>query len=910
MKRLLKTLIVLLILGLLGVFSLVGIFFIVSLDLPQINSLKDYNPPKSSRILSKDGEVLLELGLENRDVIEFQDIPPKVVSAFLAAEDDNFFNHKGVDYYGILRAFIVNLREGKLVQGGSTITQQVAKSFLLTRERTITRKIKDLLLARKIEQKLNKEEILFLYLNQVYLGGGYYGVKAAFRGYFDKDLEEATIAESALVAGLLVAPGRYSPYVNPRYAKMRQSYVLKRLYETNKISQEEYEAAQTEDIKMRIRKPNPVKGGHFTDWVRQEVIRVVGKDEFLTEGYEVVTTLDWELQQKAEKSVRENIKELDKRQGFNGPLKHYASEEEITEQILSYRHKLLKDNSQFFTFSTEGRNIYEYQETNEESLEKLSHFQKAMEEIPEKARRLVDIGNTSEDPVNDFIEVGSTHPAIVIKTDDTKKIILVSIGGARGVIPHKGFEWAHQRSINESPQYHAKPNQPSRLLKVGDQILVKVERKSVPYQQLIDDAFIRRYEKDPNLSLVLRERFHELSLDQEPEAEGAMIALNPYDGEIISLVGGVNFDKSQFNRAIQSSRQVGSAFKPFIYAAALENGMTPSTILMDTPQALGGVDDSLSWKPRNYDGAFKGPMTLRSALEVSRNIPTVRLVQDLGVQKIHDFIRRFHINADIPKDMSLSLGSFGISLAELTKGYAVFANGGKAIRLKHITSITNRNGESIPVPAADPEWAIPKEETTVPPEVVQTPPMPEEGDLVTELAFENPFTKDLGPIQVYDRRLSYIMTNLLNGVTLHGTGRRVNKVSKNLAVKTGTTNNYVDAIFVGYSNHVVVGTWAGFDDNRTLGFGETGAKTTLPIFSEYMEAIIDKFGDTPFTAPPGITTVMVDKETGKPISSGSLDGFLESFVTGTEPEAEAPIFDRKDQSIETGVEDDEYFKNL
>ncbi|MFA7612691.1 MAG: PBP1A family penicillin-binding protein [Candidatus Caldatribacteriota bacterium] len=910
MKRLLKTLIVLLILGLLGVFSLIGIFFIVSLDLPQINSLKDYNPPKSSRILSKDGEVLLELGLENRDVVEFQDIPPKVVSAFLAAEDDNFFNHKGVDYYGILRAFIVNLREGKLVQGGSTITQQVAKSFLLTRERTITRKIKDLLLARKIEQKLNKEEILYLYLNQVYLGGGYYGVKAAFRGYFDKDLEEATIAESALVAGLLVAPGRYSPYVNPRYAKMRQSYVLKRLYETNKISQEEYEAALAEDIKMRIRKPNPIKGGHFTDWVRQEVVKVVGKDEFLTEGYEVVTTLDWELQQKAEKSVRENIKELDKRQGFKGPLKHFATEEEMTEQIIAYRHKLLKDNSQFFTFSTEGKNIYEYQETDEDSLEKLAHFQRALEEVPEKARRLVDIGNTAEDPVNDFIEVGSTHPAIVIKTDDAKKVIIVSIGGVRGVIPHKGFEWAHPRNISESPQYHPKPNQPSRLLKVGDQVLVKVERKSVPYQQLVDDSFIKRYEKDSNLSLVLRERFHELSLDQEPEAEGAMIALNPYNGEIISLVGGVNFDKSQFNRAIQSSRQVGSAFKPFIYAAALENGMTPSTILMDTPQALGGVDDSLSWKPRNYDGAFKGPMTLRSALEVSRNIPTVRLVQDLGVQKIHDFIRRLHINAEIPKDMSLSLGSFGISLAELTKGYAIFANGGKAIRLKHITSITDRNGEAIPVPAADPDWVLPKEETTPAPEVVQTPPMPEEGELITDPVFENPFTKDLGPIQVYDRRLAYIMTNLLNGVTLHGTGRRVNKVSKNLAAKTGTTNNYVDAIFVGYSNHAVVGTWAGFDDNRTLGFAETGAKTTLPIFSEYMEAIIDKFGDTPFTAPPGITTVMVDKETGKPISSGSLDGFLESFVTGTEPEAEDPIFDRKDQSIETGVEDDEYFKNL
>lgn len=261
-----------------------GMFFLISMDLPQINSLKDYNPPMNSKILSKDGEVLLDMGVETREVVAFDKIPKKVVNAFLAAEDDNFYNHEGIDYYGIMRAFVVNLKSGRLVQGGSTITQQVAKSFLLSKERTISRKIKDLLLARKIEQKFTKEEILYLYLNQVYLGGGYYGVKAAFRGYFDKDLKDATAAECALVAGLLVAPGKYSPYVNPQYAKVRQNYVLKRLYETSKITLEEYEAALKEDIKMRIRKPNDLKGGHFTDWVRQEVQKAVGTEEFLSMG--------------------------------------------------------------------------------------------------------------------------------------------------------------------------------------------------------------------------------------------------------------------------------------------------------------------------------------------------------------------------------------------------------------------------------------------------------------------------------------------------------------------------------------------------------------------------------------------------------------------------------------------------
>lgn len=908
MKRLLKTIIVLLLLGVLGLFSILGLFFFVSLDLPQINSLHDYNPPKASKILSRDGEVLLEVGLENRDVVPFADIPPKVVNAFLAAEDDNFYNHSGVDYIGIVRAFMVNLKAGRLVQGGSTITQQVAKSFLLTRERTISRKVKDLLLARKIEEKLTKDEILFLYLNQVYLGGGYYGVKAAFKGYFDKELQDASIAESALVAGLLVAPGRYSPYVNPKYAKMRQSYVLKRLYETKKITEEEYNAALAEDIKMRIRKPVEMKAGHFTDWVRQEVIKVVGKDEFLTEGYEIQTTIDWNLQDKAEKSVRENIKELDKRQGFKGAIKRLADNNEIQEYLLIQRQKMLKEHSTYFTFSTEGKNIYEYQETDEESIKKLQAHEERYQALDDKFKKAVDAGN-DDDYFNNFVMEGTSYPGVVVKVNDDKKDIIVSIGGVRGVIPLDGFAWAHPRTISEEPTYHAKPTVPSKIVKVGDVILVKVEKKNVPHSQLVDEAFLKRHEKDGLAARISQEKFHRLSLDQEPEAEGALVALNPHNGEIISLVGGVNFEKSQFNRVIQSSRQPGSAFKPFIYALALENGMTPSTVLMDTPQALGGVDDSLSWKPRNYDGAFKGPMTLRNALEVSRNIPTIRLVQDLGVQKIHDLVKRFHITADLPKDMSLSLGSFGISLAELTKGYAVFANGGKAIRMKHIISIKDRNGNQIPVPAADQNWVT--SESPENDKITETRAMPEEGgENIDPKPFENPFTKDLGPVQVYDRRLSYVMTNLLNGVTLHGTARKVSKVSRNIAAKTGTTNNYVDALFVGFTPQVVVGTWAGFDDNRTLGYGETGGKTALPIFMDFIEQTIERNGDMPFSVPQGITTMVIDKETGRPLSAGSMDGFMEAFVTGTEPDSAEPIFEKKDQDTGVSVEDDEYFKNL
>jgi penicillin-binding protein 1A len=348
---LVKTLGVLAVLAIFGLLSLAGVFFYISNDLPQINSLKDYNPPMNSQILSKDGEVLLEIGAETREVVAFDKIPKKVVGAFLAAEDDNFYSHEGIDYYGIVRAFLVNMKEGRLVQGGSTITQQVAKSFLLSRERTISRKVKDLLLARKIEEKFKKDEILFLYLNQVYLGGGYYGVKAAIKGYFNKELEEATAAECALVAGLLVAPGKYSPYVNPQMSKRRQSYVLRRMYDTNKITQTEYEAALKEDIKMRkMKKPNEVKAGHFTDWIRQEVMKSVGIDEFLTNGFRVQTTLDWSLQMKAEKSVKDRVKELDKRQGFKGPIKNLGTDEEIRAFVVDQRKNFLREQSSYFIF--------------------------------------------------------------------------------------------------------------------------------------------------------------------------------------------------------------------------------------------------------------------------------------------------------------------------------------------------------------------------------------------------------------------------------------------------------------------------------------------------------------------------------------------------------------------------------
>lgn len=908
MKRLVKTLAVLAGLGLFGIFALVGMFFFISHDLPQINSLKDYNPPMNSRIMSRDNEVLLEIGNETRDVVPFEKMPKKVVNAFLAAEDDNFYNHEGIDYYGIVRAFIVNLKEGRLVQGGSTITQQVAKSFLLTKERTISRKIKDLLLARKIEQKFSKEEILFLYLNQVYLGGGYYGVKAAFKGYFDKNLEQATPAECALVAGLLVAPGRYSPYVNPKYAKFRQNYVLKRMYETKKITKEEYDSALKEDIKMRIRIPNEMKAGHFTDWVRQEVMKSVGVDEFLTQGFTVNTTVDWGLQQKAEKVVKDRVKEMDKRQGFKGAVRHLKDDAEILQFISEQRKKIMRDQSSFFTYVTEGKNIYEFHEEEDALQKNIAYFEEEKAKVNERFKSLVFIGNPAEDPFLQFLQNGKSYSAVVLEVDDLKRVILAEIAGTRVIIPESGFAWAHERKFGENPHYFPAQKIPSKILKRGDVVLVSITDKLVGLDALTNADFFKKY-KDASLkTLFTKQKFFEGALDQEPDAEGALIAINANNGEIVSMVGGVDFQKSQFNRTIQSTRQPGSSFKPFIYAASLENGYNPSSILMDTPQALGGVDDSLSWKPRNYDGDFKGPMTFRNALEVSRNIPTVRLVQDLGVEKIHNFVNRFHIQTELPKDMSLSLGSFGISLAELTKAYAVFPNGGRAIRLHHITSIRDRNGKSYTIPAADPAWptvpeveAAPKEEPAA------------EGAPVEVKPSGNPFLSNLNPTQVLDPRLAYVMTNLLRGVTLYGTAAAAGRISANIGGKTGTTNSFVDALFVGFDANLVVGTWVGFDDNRSLGYGEGGGKTALPIWMDYMQSAIGKYGAPEFRVPDGIKNILVNKETGKPLPSGSSEGgFLESFVEGFDPGSDPQSFEQGTQQpggAPATMDDDDYFMN-
>lgn len=885
------------------------------MSLPKISTLADYKPPINSRILSKDGVVLAELGTENREIVEMKDVPERIIDAFLSAEDSGFYDHQGVDYLGVLRAFMANVKAGRVVQGGSTITQQVAKSLLLSRERSLTRKIKDFLLAQKIEKKFTKQEILFLYLNQVYLGGGYYGVKSAFRGYFDKSLEEATIAESALVAGLLVAPGRYSPYLHPEYAKKRQNYVLGRMFANGKITKEEYEAAKEEKIKYRLRKPEPFKAGFFTDWVRRMVVEEVGEENFLQNGFSVQTTLNYELQKSAETSILMGVKEIDKRQGYKGALGK-VSPDKLFDYYKEFRENYYKEKSRFFTLDNNER-VYEIEFKIEDLDKIIEHHDTINKQLSNKRYHS---GYIPDDLLIESLVVDKNYEAVVLGTDDRFRLIYVSLAGVTGIIPYEYFRWVHERELAEERKYWPYLKRPSRFFKEGDIVNVKLISKETSFFKESHDLKQEEFKKFGDYELLSEQRYLKLALDQDVDVEAALVSINPFNGEIVSLVGGVDFEKSKFNRALQAKRQPGSSFKPFLYAAGLETGYLPNSIILDSPEALGGADETLNWKPRNYDGRFRGPMTFRSSLELSRNIPTIKITQDVGISYLFNFLDRIKLNAEMPKDLSISLGSFGITLTDLVAAYSIFPNGGIYIKPKFLTSVTDRDGTEyitkIRESDKDTEQEVEEEkeeaETVVMPKELAKDNSSEATEPVEEEKI-NPFLENLDAVQVYDRRLSFVMSNLLRGVIQNGSGRKARTISNFIGGKTGTTSDYVDAWFIGFSQNNVTGVWTGFDDNKTMGYGEAGSKAALPIWKDYMEKTVSTLGESDFRVPPGIINVYIDKKTGEPVDLNSPGAFLEAFVEGTEPgNSELKSYFNESNQVKKSddvFEDDDFFNN-
>lgn len=761
-----------------------GLFFYYSTYLPDYQPLKEGHLNAYSIVYSEEDEVVGKFLMNNRIPIPYERIPKPLVQAFIAAEDADFFKHRGIDFKGITRAMFKNLISGRIVQGGSTITQQVTKTFFLTPKRSLLRKLKEVAYAIGLEHNMTKEEILSLYLNNIYLGNGAYGVEAAAESYFNKRTEQLNLAEMAMMAGVVKAPSRYSPLNSFKRAKERQSYVLTRMVEVGFISQDQKERVLRTPLKIQPRESAYFsKAPYFTEFIRHQIERKYGKEKLYQEGLRIYTTLDLSLQRVAQRSVEMGLRELDKRQGFRGPLRTLSPNEM---KILSKRK-----------------------------------------------------GAPTPLPQNNIFE------GVILPKDDSKKYYTVWVEDRKGMLPFSEMAWA----LHIKPSPHFAPQNvktPSDLLKTGDVVHVRVKESPKKDQLLI------------------------LALDQEPLVQGALLCLDPKTGYVKAMVGGRDFSESQFNRALNARRQPGSAFKPFIYAAALEKGYTPSTVIMDSPVEYSDHDGGTYWAPKNYDKNFMGPITFRNALAHSRNVVTVKILEDIGVGYALKFIKKLGIESPIKRDLSIALGTSGVSMLELTAGFGVFANGGERIKPILIKKIVTMQGEVLEENYAYVE-AEEKEEEEETPEL----PSPVEAE------------------RVISAQNAFIMTHLLEGVVQHGTGQRAKVLGRPVAGKTGTSSDYADAWFVGYTPSLLTGVWVGFDDKTSLGKDETGARAALPTWISFMDQALKNIPKENFIVPSGITLMRVNIETGLPSNGGSQETIMEAFVDGSIPgekrSHEAPI---------------------
>jgi len=758
------------------------LFIYFSSHLPDFTSLKESQPHAYSVVYSEEDEIIGKFLLNNRIPIPYEQIPPLLIKAFLAAEDSEFFYHRGIDIKGILRALLKNLMAGKIVQGGSTITQQVAKTFFLTPQKSLLRKLKEMAYAFGLERTLTKEEILHLYLNNIYLGNGAYGIEAASESYFNKKVQQLTLPEMAMLAGLVKAPSRYSPVHHFHRAKERQAYVLGRMAELNYITPSQKETALR--APLRIQSKESIffsKAPYFTEFIRQQVEKKYGKEKLYREGLRIYTTLDLNLQKAAQQAIETGLRELDKRQGFRGPIER-LSEKELKELLRKKRTGL------------------------------------------------------SLLPLNELFE------GVILSKDDSKKWYTVWVEDRKGILPYSEMSWA----LHIKPSPHFRPSKikgPGDLLQPGDIVQVRIKEVS---------------KKDSSLIL---------SLEQKPLVQGALLCVDPKTGYIKAMVGGRDFSESQFNRAIYSRRQPGSAFKPLIYAAALEKGYTPSTIIMDSPVEYPDHDGGSYWAPKNYDKNFLGPITFRNALAHSRNVVTVKILEEIGIDYALKFIKRMGIESPIQRNLSIALGTSGVSMLELATAFSIFANGGEKIKPIYIKKIVTMKGEVL-----EENISYEEEENRE-----------EENEEENEEPYPSTFKQKE---RVLSPQHAFIMTHLLEGVVQHGTGQRAKVLGRPIAGKTGTSSDYADAWFIGYTPSLLAAVWVGFDDKTSLGRNETGAKAALPIWISFMERALKETPVEPFRVPEGIVLMRVNLETGLPTDGGSQETILEAFPEGSIPKEE------------------------
>ena len=746
-KKIIKLTIVTFILGLL--FSISTLWYF-SLDLPDYKILANYKPPISSRVHSGEGQLIAEYALQKRLFIPYDSVPKNIIYSFLSAEDKNFFSHPGIDAKSITRAIINNLKNiysEKRLQGASTITQQVAKNFLLTSEISIKRKIKEAILAFRIERAYSKERIMELYLNQIYLGEGTYGIAAASLEYFDKAVNDLNYEEAALLAALPKAPNKYNPFKSIERAKTRRNFVLKNLYDNSYINYTEYKDLIKKKIKTKKRKIKLLEEANFySEEVRRIVTNTYGYDELYKGGLSIRTPLNSNYQIKALEALREGLEKYDKRHGWRGPITNLNSVD------------WQKDIKEF---------IYD----------KSLHWELA---------KVIDVNQLS------------------LKIEIENKEV--------GFIDFKNIKWTRKKSFED-------------LLKLNDIIYVQKIKKN------------------------------KWSLKQLPKINGAIVVMDPYTGRVLAMVGGFSFKLSEFNRATQAKRQPGSAFKPVVYAAALENGFNPSTLILDAPFVIDQGEGLKTWKPENYGKKFYGPSTLRTGLEKSRNLMTVRVAQKVGFDQISKITKDFGIYDQVPELLSVSLGAAETTLVKLTNAYCTFVNGGKKVTPIFIDRIQDRRGKTIF--NADKRKCIGCEG-------------------ISYLKDEIPLIQD-DRKQIISSETAYQITSMLEGVIKRGTGRKLRDLNLSLAGKTGTTNKNMDAWFLGFTSKLVIGVYVGFDEPKTLGKYETGAKVALPVFKKFVEKVIRKKDALPFKVPKGINLVMVDVETGLQPNDNTKTVIYESF---------------------------------
>ncbi len=736
--------------SLLILLSIISILWTYSNKLPDYKYLKNYKPPVSSKLYSGNGVLVSDFSSEKRIFVPYSAISQTVINAFLSAEDKNFFDHPGVDAKGVVRAIknnIFNLLYSKRLEGASTITQQVAKNFLLTNEVSIDRKIKEAILAFRIERVLSKKRILELYLNQIYLGEGSYGIASASLRYFNKPISELNYGEAALLAALPKAPSKYNPYKNKELAKFRRNLVLNNLLDNGFIDQKQHSKLINSKIKLQKRKRIYLEDSrYYVEDVRKDVIDKYGYDKVYKQGFNIKTPLDLELQKIATQSLRNGLQEFDKRKGWRGPLSN----------IKKYKNwkKDLKDLN----------------------LEKSLGWELAV-----------------------VTRIDKFETVIKTQNDDN------------GTINFNDIDWTRKEF--------------KKLFKIGDIIYVK---------KLSDGNY---------------------SLKQLPRANGGIVVMDPYSGRVLALSGGFSFKQSEFNRVSQAKRQPGSAFKPFIYALALENNFLPTTLVLDAPIVLDQGNDLKMWKPENYGKKFYGPSTLRTGIEKSRNLMTVRIAQELGIDKIINFSKKLNIYENPDELMSVSLGSAETTLLKITSAYCSFLNGGKLVNPILIDRIQDSEGKTI----------FNNEKRFC-----------ENCDLISYDGTSNPIIKNKYQ-QIFSPQTAYQITSMLKGVIERGTGKGLKELKLELAGKTGTTNKNTDTWFIGFTSNLVVGVYIGYDNPRSLGKFETGSKTAMPVFKEFIKKTANTFNARPFKVADNINMMVIDAKTGKKANPKTKLAIIESF---------------------------------